>query len=72
MPFFENALKKPLSQISFFYLKVQSFRLIKESKFIQMAASVGHAVAYTIGPIFKHNIDCVHLYFPNGFTNIVL
>ena len=23
-----------------------------------MAASAGHAVAYTIGPIFKHIIDC--------------
>ena len=25
-----------------------------ENNFIQMAASAGHAVAYTIGPIFKH------------------
>ena len=41
-----------------------------ENNFIQMAASAGHAVAYTIGPIFKH-IVCVQLYF-NGFTNIVL
>ena len=24
-----------------------------ENNFIQMAASAGHAVAYTIGPIFK-------------------
>ena len=31
-----------------------------ENNFIQMAASAGHAVAYTIGPIFKHIIDCVH------------
>ena len=37
-----------------------------------MAASTGHAVASTIGPIFKHIIDCVQLYFTNGFTNIVL
>ena len=37
-----------------------------------MADSVGNAVAYTIGPIFKHIIDCVQLYFTNGFTNIVL
>ena len=29
-----------------------------ENNFIQMAASVGHAVAYMIGPIFKHIIDC--------------
>ena len=43
-----------------------------ENNFIQMDASAGHAVAYTIGPIFKHIIDCVHLYFTNGFTNIVL
>ena len=28
-----------------------------------MAASAGHAVAYTIGAIFKHIIDCVQLYF---------
>ena len=37
-----------------------------------MAASAGHAVAYTIGPIFKHIIDCVQLYFTNAFTDIVL
>ena len=30
-----------------------------ENNFIQMAASVGHAVAYTIGTNFKHIIDCV-------------
>ena len=28
-----------------------------ENNFIQMAASAGHAVAYTIGPIFKNIID---------------
>ena len=56
----------------FFYLKVQSFRLIMENNFIQMAASAGHVVAFTIGPIFKQIIDCVQLYFTNGFTNIVL
>ena len=43
-----------------------------ENNFIQMAASSGYAVAYTIGPIFKHIIDYVQLYFINGFTNIVL
>ena len=43
-----------------------------ENNFIQMAASADHAVAYAIGPIFKHIIDCVQLYFTNGFTNIVL
>ena len=42
-----------------------------ENSFIQMAASSDHAVAYTIGLIFKHIIDCVQLYFTNGFTNIV-
>ena len=40
-----------------------------ENNFIEMA---GHAVAYTIGPIFKLIIDCGQLYFTNGFTNIVL
>ena len=53
----------------FFYLKVQSFRLIMENNFIQMAALAGHAVGHTIGTIFKHIIE---LYFTNGFTNIVL
>ena len=43
-----------------------------ENNFIQRAASADHAVAYTIGPILKHIIDCVQLYFINGFTNIVL
>ena len=40
-----------------------------ENNFIQVVAS---AVAYTIGLIFKHIIDCVQLYFTNGLTNIVL
>ena len=43
-----------------------------ENNFIQMTASAGRAVACTIGPKFKHIIDCVQLYFTNGFTNIVL
>ena len=43
-----------------------------ENNFIQMAASTGQAVAYTIAPIFKHIIDYVQLYFTNDFTNIVL
>ena len=42
-----------------------------ENKFIQMAASAGHTVASAIGSIFKHIIDCVQLYFTNGFRNIV-
>ena len=43
-----------------------------ENNFIHMAALADHAVAYTIGPIFKHIINCVQLYFTNAFTNIVL
>ena len=43
-----------------------------ENNFIQMAASVGQTVAYTIDSILKHIIVCVQLYFTNGFTNIVL
>ena len=43
-----------------------------ENNVIQMAASAGHAVAYTIGPVFKHIIECEQLYFTHGFTNIVL
>ena len=35
-----------------------------ENNFIQMAASAGHV-------FFKHIIDCVQLYFTNGFTDIV-
>ena len=72
--FLENALQKLQNIFSnfFFYLKVQSFRLIMENNFIQMAASAGHAVAYTIGSIFKHIIDFVQLYFTNSCTNIVL
>ena len=59
--FWKNALKKLLNIFSnlFLYLKVQSFPLIKENNFIQMAASPGHAVAYMIGPTFKHIIDYV-------------
>ena len=40
--------------------------------FIPMAASAGNAVTYTIGPIFKHIIDYVQLYFASGLTNFVL
>ena len=43
----------------YFYLKVQSFRLIMENNFIQMAASAGYGVDCTIGPI----IDCVQIVF---------
>ena len=42
-----------------------------ENNFIQMAASAGLSIAYTIGPIFKHIIDCVQLLTPN-ITNILL
>ena len=72
--FLEIALEKTAEYfLKFpFYLKVQSFQLIIKNNFIQTAASAGHAVAYAIGPIFKHIIDFVQLYFTNGFTNIVL
>ena len=43
-----------------------------DNNFIQMAATASHAVAYTIGSIFKHIIYCVQQYFTNGLTNIVL
>ena len=43
-----------------------------ENNSIQKAGSAGHAIAYTIGPLFKHIIDCVQLYFTNGFTNIII
>ena len=41
-----------------------------ENNFIPITVSAGQA--YTIGPIFKHIIDCVQLYFSNGLMNIVL
>ena len=68
--FLENALKKS-TEYFFKNLKVQSFQLIMENNFIQMADLAGHAVAYAIDPIFKHIIDSVQLYFTNGFANIV-
>ena len=48
-PVFWKILKKTTEYflIFFFYLLVQSFRLIMENNFIQMAASAGHAVVYT-------------------------
>ena len=76
LTFFWKCFKQNLLNIFpnfFFYLKVQSFRLIMEmeNNFIQMAASAGPAAAYTNGPIFKHIINSAQLYFTNGFTNIV-
>ena len=61
--FLENALKKTTKYFLkfLFYLKVQSFRLIMENNFIQIAPLASHAVAYTIDPIFKHINDCVQL-----------
>ena len=72
--FFGKYLKKLLNIFSNFvlYLKVQSFRLIMENNFIQMAALAGLAVAYMVDPTCKHIMDCVQLYFTNGFTNTVL
>ena len=43
-----------------------------ENNSFQLAASAGYAVAYTVGPISKHIIDCVQVHFTNGFKNIVL
>ena len=43
-----------------------------ENNYIQMAASAGHAVAYTIRPIFKRIIDCVQMSFSNGFTKALI
>ena len=53
--FFGKCLKKTTEyflKFIFFYLKVQTFRLIMENNFIQMAASAGH-----FPPLFKriHN-----------------
>ena len=67
-PFFWKMLKKKLLNIfsNFVFLfesTIQSFQLIIQNNFFQMAASAGHAVANTIGPIFKHIIVCVQLYF---------
>ena len=67
--FFWKMLKKTTEYfLKFLFL----FESTIQNNFIQMAVSAGHAVAYTIGPIFKYIIDCVQLYFTNGFTNIVL
>ena len=43
-----------------------------ENNFIQVATSADHVVGYTIGTIFKHIIDCVQLYFTNGFIEYCL
>ena len=67
--FLENAFKKKVLNI-FYCIFSQSFRLIMENNFIQMTASAGHAVAYTIGPIFKHTIHCVQLYFTNNVSEM--
>ena len=72
IPFlFGICFKKKLLNISsnfFFIWKYNPSGIIRQiikNNFIQMAASAGHAVAYTIGSIFKHIIDCVQLYFTN-------
>ena len=75
--FFGKCKKKLLNicSNSFYYLKLQSFRLIMENNFIEMAVSADHAVAYMIGPIFKHIIDCVqwlHEYCPLKRRNTYL
>ena len=45
----------------FFYLKVQSFRLIMDNDFIQMAASAGHAVVAFCAAVFH---QWLHEYCP--------
>ena len=75
IPFFiEYALKKTTEHfLKFLFLFESPILPVNNGKYFHsMAASAGHAVAYTIGPIFKHIIDCVQRYFINGFTNIVL
>ena len=52
----------------FFYLKVQSFRLIMANNFIQMTASASHA--YAIGTIFMQIIDCVFNYWELPWIDI--
>ena len=57
----ENALKKTTEYFLKFRFLFESTILLpvnNEKNFIQMAGSAGHAVAYTIGSIFKHIIDC--------------
>ena len=63
---------KKTTEYFLFHLKVQSFWLIIENNVIEMAASAGYAVAYTIGTTFKYIIDRVQMYFNNGFPNNVL
>ena len=63
--FFENALNKTTE----YFLKII---FLFESTILQIALSAGHAVVYTIGPIFKHIIDCVQRYFINDFMDIIL
>ena len=72
--FLENALKKTTEYFLKFLFLFESTILPvnNENNFIQMIASAVHTVSNTIGPIFKHIMDCVQLYFTNGFTNIVL
>ena len=74
--FFGKCLRKKLQNIFSNSLFLFESTILpvnnEENNFIQMAALAGHAVAYVNGPIFKHIIDCVKLYFTNGFTNIVL
>ena len=55
----ENALKNTTE----YFLKF----LLMENNFIQMAASAGHALVYTISPIFKHIIDCLFHQWPREY-----
>ena len=71
---FENVLKQLLYIFSNFFFLIQSTILPVNNgnNFIQMAASAGHAVTYTIRQISKHIIDGVQLYFTNCFMSIIL
>ena len=64
--FLAKALKKPTEYFLkfLFYLKVLIYWLITKHNFIQMAVSPGYAVAYTIGPIFKHIVHLCSCIWP--------
>ena len=40
--------------------------------YVLVKRTTSFKLVYTIGSILKHIIDCVQLYFTNGFVNIVL
>ena len=68
----ETALKKITEYfLKFLFLFENTILwLIIENNFIQMAALPGQAVAYTIGSIFKHIIDCVQLQWLHEYCSL--